>query len=107
MNPSLTLPVIDFVYPVTSFSSTVYTISFPLLYLANFSNVCFHSFESFNVTVSFTTPSAYNVISTAFLNPSWLLLSSQVFSTLSFPVLSLINSGVCVFLILFPVTTVS
>ena len=106
-NPSATLPVISVVYFSTSFSVTVYTISFPFSNFGKFSNTYdqFPCSSAFTSTVVFTFPSVnkFTYISSG-LYPSWSFASFQSLLTSILPV-SFTNSGVCVFVITNPSAT--
>ena len=95
-------PFTDFIYPcATTFSSIVYTISFPpFLYFGRFVNIAVQLFSAFTVVVCFSSPSAYNVISTfSGLIPSWLFASSHIFVATTSVV-----SGTYVFVTIYPFT---
>ena len=83
--PPTSPAIISFSYPSTTVSSlTVYLISFPFAsYLSRFVNSPFQPFSSFNfIVLSVGIPSCSNLTTTSLtLLPSWLLLSSHLFST--------------------------
>ena len=85
VSPTSTVPPYVTSYPVGTFSSLiVYTMSTPSSLFGKSSNVPFHPFPSFNVSVFPLTgvPFANNVtVICVGLNLSWLLLSTHTFVT--------------------------
>ena len=83
-------------------SLIVYTISVPELYLSKSVNDHFHPSSDVTVLLATSFPPANNLtVMLLGLFPSWLLASSHVL----LPVID-IFSGVCVFVTLYPFTTV-